>query len=206
MTLANFTELKTEIANFLNRDDLTSIIPTFIRLAEARMNRDFRHWRMEKRVTATLDTQFTSLPSDFIAPIRLTLNTADTKILELAGNNEIGGIRADALNSTGEPSYYAIVDGAIEVYPSPDASYTLELLYYGTIDGLNDSNTTNWVITNYPDLYLYATLLQSAPYLMEDERIGVWASYYSNAVETLNTENDLAKHGGSGRRMKIRSY
>ena len=206
MTLANFTELQTEIANFLNRDDLTTVIPTFIRLAEARMNRDIRHWRMEKRVTATLDTQFTSLPSDFIAPIRLTLNTADTKILELAGNNEIGGFRSETLNSSGEPSYYAIVDGAIEVFPTPSAAYNLELLYYGSIDGLNSSNATNWVITYYPDLYLYSTLLQSAPYLMEDERVGVWASYYASAVETLNNENELAKHGGSGRRMKIRSY
>ena len=36
MSLTNFTELKTEIANFLNRDDLTNVIPTFIRLAEAK--------------------------------------------------------------------------------------------------------------------------------------------------------------------------
>ena len=206
MSLSNFTELKTEIANFLNRDDLTNVIPTFIRLAEAKMNRDIRHWRMETRKTALLDNQFTTLPIDFLSPVRMTLNTAETKVLELAGTNEISKFRAEAGNATGEPAYYAMIDGSIEVFPSPDADYTIEMLYYEAIEGLSNSITTNWILTYYPDVYLYASLLQSAPYLMEDNRIPVWGAYYTSALETLNQENELAKTGGSGRRMKIRSY
>ena len=206
MCLSNFTELKTEIANFLNRDDLTNVIPTFIRLAEAKMNRDIRHWRMETRKTALLDNQFTALPIDFLSPVRMTLNTAETKVLELAGTNEISKLRAEAGNATGEPAYYAMIDGSIEVFPSPDADYTIEMLYYEAIEGLSNSITTNWILTYYPDVYLYASLLQSAPYLMEDNRIPVWGAYYTSALETLNQENELAKTGGSGRRMKIRSY
>ena len=206
MSLSNFTELKTEIANFLNRDDLTNVIPTFIRLAEAKMNRDIRHWRMETRKTALLDNQFTTLPIDFLSPVRMTLNTAETKVLELAGTNEISKLRDRAGNATGEPAYYAMIDGSIEVFPSPDADYTIEMLYYEAIEGLSNSITTNWILTYYPDVYLYASLLQSAPYLMEDNRIPVWGAYYTSALETLNQENELAKTGGSGRRMKIRSY
>ena len=206
MSLSNFTELKTEIANFLNRDDLTNVIPTFIRLAEAKMNRDIRHWRMETRKTALLDNQFTALPIDFLSPVRMTLNTAETKVLELAGTNEISKLRAEAGNATGEPAYYAMIDGSIEVFPSPDADYTIEMLYYEAIEGLSNSITTNWILTYYPDVYLYASLLQSAPYLMEDNRIPVWGAYYTSALDTLNQENELAKTGGSGRRMKIRSY
>jgi len=89
VSISNFTELKSSIADFLNRDDLTNVIPTFIRLAEAKMNRDIRHWRMETRKTALLDNQFTALPIDFLSPVRMTLNTAETKVLELAGTNEI---------------------------------------------------------------------------------------------------------------------
>ena len=206
MTLSNYTELTTEIANFLNRDDLTSVIPTFVRLAEAKMNRDIRHWRMEARKTALLDTQFTALPLDFLSPVRMTLNTAETKVLELAGTNEISKLRAEAGNATGVPAYYAMIDGSVEVFPSPDADYTIEMLYYEAIEGLSNSITTNWILTYYPDVYLYASLLQSAPYLMEDNRIPVWGAYYTSALETLNQENELAKTGGSGRRMKIRSY
>lgn len=206
MSISTYTELQTEIANFLNRDDLTTAIPSFIRLAEAKMNRDIRHWRMEKRATANLDTQYTALPNDFVAPIRFTLNTSTTKVLELAGTNEISKLREDAGNTLGEPSYYALIDGAIEAFPSPDTSYTLEFLYYGSIDALNSGNPTNWVLTNYPDVYLYGTLLHSAPYLMDDARIQVWGAYYASSIESLNQENETAKTGGSGRRMHIRSY
>ena len=79
MALTNYNELKTSIADFLNRDDLTNIIPDFITFAETNINRDIRHWRMEKRANAVLDTQYTALPTDFIEPIRLTINTANTK-------------------------------------------------------------------------------------------------------------------------------
>jgi hypothetical protein len=206
MSISNYTELTAEIANFLNRDDLTTAIPSFIRLAEAKLNRDARHWRMEKRSTAVLDTQYTALPTDFIVPIRLTLATSATKVLELAATNEISKLRSDALNATGEPSYYALIDGALEAFPTPDASYTLELLYYGLLDGLNSGNPTNWVLTYYPDVYLYGALLHSAPYLMDDSRIQVWGAYYASAIESLNHENETAKTGGSGRRMRIRSY
>ena len=92
MSISTFDELKTSVADFLNRDDLTNVIPQFIKLAEARANREIRHWRMEKRATATLDTQFTSLPTDFLEAIRLTLNTPNTKPLEVAGNFEIASI------------------------------------------------------------------------------------------------------------------
>ena len=49
MAITTYAELQSSIADFLDRDDLTSVIPTFISLAEADMNRQIRHWRQEKR-------------------------------------------------------------------------------------------------------------------------------------------------------------
>ena len=47
MSITNYTNLQSTIADYLNRDDLTSVIPVFIQLAEAQMNRDIRHYEME---------------------------------------------------------------------------------------------------------------------------------------------------------------
>ena len=66
MALTTYDELKSSIADFLDRDDLTTVIPDFITLAETKMNREIRHWRMEKRATAVLDTQYSALPNDFL--------------------------------------------------------------------------------------------------------------------------------------------
>ena len=136
MALANYDDLKASIADFLNRDDLTSVIPDFITMAEAGLNRQLRHWRMEDRATAVLDTQYTALPTNFLEPIRMSLSAGNTHTLELVGVQEITDLRANALNTSGRPRYFAILDQSIEVYPAPDSDYTIELVYYETLPSL----------------------------------------------------------------------
>jgi len=205
VSISNFSELKSSVADFLNRDDLTSVIPTFIKLAEADMNRKLRHWRMEKRATANLDTQYTAFPNDFIEGIRLMLTGTNEHRLELISLSELMDKRAND-NTAGTPKFYALVDGSFEVYPTPDQTYTLEMLYYERIDALNDGNTTNWVLAYHPDAYLYGALTHSAPYLGEDARSQVWAQLYQNAISGTNMEDQQAKSSGSGHRMRIRSF
>ena len=90
MAITNYTNLQTAIADFLNRDDLTSVIPTFIQLAEAQFSRELRHWRQQRRVTTTVDQKYENLPSDFIEAVHLYIDTANgEKTLEFASMAEI---------------------------------------------------------------------------------------------------------------------
>jgi len=206
MAITNYTELQSTIADFLNRDDLTAVIPTFISLAEAEFNRRLRHWRMERRSNAVCDTQYSALPSDFLEPIRLQIKDTAPTELSLISMSEMLD-RRDLQNDTaGRPKYYAIVDGTIEVYPTPDAEYTLEMVYYSRIDALSVSNTSNWLLNYHPDAYLYGSLAHSAPYLSEDARIQIWAGLLQSAIDGIMREDEKAKYGGSGHRIKIRSY
>ena len=206
MALTTYSELQDSIADFLNRTDVTSQIKDFIRLAEVGMERDIRHWQMEKRATANLDTQYSLLPNDFREPIRLIIPTSEVHTLEQAGPFEISQRRAEASDTSGRPELYAILDGSIEVFPTPDTTYTLEILYYKNIDALSATTTNNWLLTNYPDAYLYGSLIHSAPFLAEDQRIQPWSALYQRAIDAINAESDRGKTSGSGRRIKIRSY
>ena len=206
MALTTFAELKSSIADFLNRDDLASVIPDFITLAEADMNRTVRHWRQEARTSQTIDAQYEDLPADFLEVVRYYVTSGDTNSLELISQGEMLERRERSLNTTGKPQYYAITAGQAEFYPTPDGSYTAELYYMQRIAALSDSNTSNWVLQYYPDAYLYGALVHSAPYLADDNRTVVWSSLYQNAINAINMESEKAKFGGSGRRMKIRSY
>ena len=96
--------------------------------------------------------------------------------------------------------------GELEVYPTPDGDYTVELYYYSRIPELSDSNTTNWLLEYFPDAYLYGSLVHSAPYLKDDARLTIWAALYQSAIDAINESGDAAKFGGSGRRMKIKAY
>jgi len=206
MPITTYAELKTNIAEFLNRDDVAAISDTFISLAEDDLNLRLRHWRQEKRSTAEIDTQYSAIPADMLEVIRFYITSGDTRPLELISQSEMLDRKFRNLNTSGQPAYYALTAGELEVYPVPDGTYTSELYYYSRIPALSDSNTTNWVLDYYSSAYLYGSLIHSAPYLKDDARIQVWAALYQSAIDAINTESEKAKYGGSGRRMKIRSY
>ena len=206
MAITTYTELKAAVADFLNRDDLTSVIPTFISLAEADMNRTVRHWRMENRASAEVDSQYSAIPADMIEPIRLHLETTNFRPLTATSPIDLQERRSAGLDVAGKPQYYAFTQGEIELYPTPDATYSLEMNYYARIPTLSGAVATNWMLTYFPDAYLYGALAHSAPYLGEDVRTQTWAALYQNAITGIMRESEQAKFGGASRRMKIRAY
>lgn len=205
MAITNYTELKSSIANWLNRDDLTTVIPDFISLAEADMERKIRHWRMEQRSTASLDARYTQVPQGFLEAVRFHLDV-DERPIELLTPLTLQQRRQSNADTKGKPQFYAIIAGQIEIWPTPDATYTGELYYYTRIAPLTDSAPTNWVLQFFPDAYLYGALVHSAPYLVDDQRTGTWAALYQSAIDGINGNNDKAKFGGSGLRMQINTY
>lgn len=203
MALSAYADLQTSIAGFLNRDDLTAAIPDFIALCESNLQRDIKHWRMEKRATATIDARFSAVPSDLIAPIRFQVGTSDLPMQPI-GVQDMHERRASQQDNTGTPAYYALIGTEFEFYPTPTDAVTATLYYRAKIPALSDVNTTNWVLENAPDVYLYGSLVHTAPYLVEDARVGVWGALYGQALAMLNRQGDAGKHGGAGKRKRVR--
>jgi hypothetical protein len=199
MALTNYAELQTAVADFLNRDDLTSIIPTFIKLAEAQISRDLLHWKQQKRVVTTLNEPYENLPNDIIKLHNVVLD--NVKQVKPASDSEIGRLK---LNSEGvaEPKYYTLNSGQIEFIPTPAQDYELTLLYSARISSLSNEIVDNWLLVDYPDIYLYGALLQSAPYLQEDARVPVWAQLYSAAIANANAQSENMQFSGSSLVMR----
>ena len=205
MAITTYTELKAAIANWLNRDDLTAVIPDFIALAEADIDRRVRHWRMEQRSTATLDDRYTQLPQGFLEAVRFHLDT-DERPIELLTPLAMQKRRQENSDAGGKPKYYAIIGGQIEVWPTPDAAYTGELYYYTRTAPLDDNTASNWILDHFPDVYLYGALVHSAPYLVDDQRAATWSALYQSAIDGINSNNEKAKFGGSGLRVQVNTY
>ena len=205
MALTNYTGLKASIADFLNRDDLTSVIPDFVALAEAQINRDIRHWKMEARSSGQQDPadEYMQIPADWVETIRLHLTGTGTSVVNLVSRDAMADKRAAQENAAGTPRMYTHADGQFQLYPTPDATTNFELLYYQKIPSLI-TNTDNWLLLEAPDVYLYGALLHSAPYLAEDQRVALWAQLYSAAVQRLNQVSEDAMFSGSGLTLKVR--
>ena len=201
-----YAELKTAIADYLNRSDLTSTIDTFIDQSEAEMNRKLRHKKMIKRATATCDSQYLATPTDWLEAINVEITSGDFSPLMQMSIESLDVYRKSINNRSGSPVYFAIVDDSIEVCPNPDGDYTLQLTYYASIPALSDSNTTNWVSTYYPDLYLNMTLFQGSMYLIDDDRAKGFKSLSEQIFEEMRMEEQKAAFGKGSLIPRRRTY
>ena len=205
MALNTFTALKASIADFLNRDDLTAVIPDFISLAEAQINRDVRHWKMEARSSGQQSSgdEYMQIPADWVETIRLHLTGSGTSVVNLISRDSMADKRSSAEDVSGTPIFYTHADGQFQLYPTPSTDTDFELLYFQKIPSLI-SNSDNWLLLEAPDVYLYGALLHSAPYLAEDQRVAVWAQMYSASIQRLNEVSEDARFSGSGLKLKVR--
>ena len=194
MTIATYAQLKTAIADFLNRDDLTAVIPTFITLAEASFNRKLRDWRMVKRSTTAFDEPFELLPDGWLETIRLGMPGQGP--LKLVSSQDMMLLKADH-SPPGIPKYFAHTAGQLEFWPEPSADAgTGQMVYYAQIEPLGELIDRNWLLSAAPDLYLYGSLLHSAPYLKDDPRIVVWGGLYRDILNSMMEESKAAQHSG----------
>jgi hypothetical protein len=196
MALTNYTDLKAAVADWLNRADLTSQIPDFITLAEAKFNRSIRTRDMITRQVATTNNEFVPVPTDWLETYQLELppvSAGGTKTpLQYVSPNEAAIFQAESMS--GDTRYYTIIDGLFELVPKPatGATVTLTCVYYAKIPALSASNLTNWLLIKAPDLYLYQALANAAPYLNNDERVPTWLSLVQQGMEDLRLESERA--------------
>jgi len=190
MALSTYSDLKTTIANYLARSDLTSQIPDFITLAENRLRRDLRTRKMLKltSLSLTANDSTVSIPSDFLALRDLYLSTTPATPLQFL--NPSSFVRNARITDTGIPKQYTTLDTEFKFAPIPDSNYSAPLLYYGAPPYLSDSNTSNVFLVNYPDALIYASLGEAEPYLMNDERLATWAALYQRAIDSITTSDD----------------
>jgi hypothetical protein len=193
-TITNYTSLQSTIADYLNRADLTAQIPTFIQLAEADFNTRLRTREMIIRAEAQSSNEYVQLPADWLEAINLhivdgkqplryvTLDEADRIIQEKLYNNVMA---------------YSLMNGALELVSAPGSNIDIEMIYYGKITPLSSNVSTNWLLTKAPDVYLYGSLLHAQPFLMDDQRMPVFAALYNSRIEALNEESMKSTHSGS---------
>ena len=197
MALTNYSDLKTEIANYLGRDDLTSQIPTFIQLAEKRLERDLRIRQMLKVVEATTTPgdSTVGMPEDFLSMKDIHIESDPIRTLKFQSTSNF--YRNARPNDRGVPVDYTLLGSEFKLAPTPDSAYTLRMVYYYKPDILSDSNTSNLFLANCPDLLLYGALAEAEPYLMNDERLATWASLYDRGLASLRASDDDSEYPSS---------
>lgn len=204
MSLTSYTNLQAAVADWLNRTDLTAQIPDFISLCEAEMKRRLR--RTSTRTTLTISSESTTLPSDVAELRTIYLESAspteDTPI-RIGTPEQFAERRARGGAVVGRPSDAMVLGGTLYVAPAPDQAYTARIIYFTSITPLSGSVSTNAVLAEAPDAYLYGTLLQAEPFLEHDERAPLWKAKFDAAIDQLNYVRESEEYHASVRDVRL---
>lgn len=202
MAITTAAELATAAANWLARADLTSRIPEFISLAEAKFNRALRTRDMEtKNATFSITGEYVAVPSGFLEVKSFYLNTSPKRALNYLPDDtqtDYYGV------GTGTPSFFCLVGTNFRFGKVPDATYSSTLVYYTALTTLSGGgSTTNWLITNHPDLYLYGVCLEAQPYLGDDQRLVSWQAGYQQTLASVQAADNRSRWGGNGMAVRV---
>jgi hypothetical protein len=205
MSLSNYSDIKTSVANYLGRSDLTSVIPDFITLAEIRLARQLRLRQMLETATlpTTGGTSTITLPANFLSIRDIYIDQNPRRSLSYLSPSAF--TRDARAAESGLPVFYTQKSEQIEFAPIPDTIYSVKMLYYAKPAVLTDSNTTNVFMTVCPDALLYGALIEAEPYLMNDVRLAVWTQLYSNAVQSLAESDNTSEYAGVPLTMSVTS-
>lgn len=196
-----YNSLRAQIEAYLDRNDADTIaqIPNFISQAEQRICRESKNIGLEVYVTSafTPTTSVYPKPGRWRRNITLNYGTGDPgdenvrNQVQLRSYEFVRNYWPDS-TQTGKPLYYCDYGYTnFLVAPTPDFAYPFEFGYLELPAPLSPMLQTNW-LTNYaPDILLYASLLETAPYLKVDERVAVWEKYYNRALQSLNHQDDM---------------
>ena len=201
MSLSTYSELKTKLGQQIDREDLTDAVLTdFVALAESAMKRDL--FTMGGETVATYTTSAgvnrVPVPDDYQGIRSIHVQGDPTNVLRLVSVDKLNASYAS--DTSGSPIMFAVVSDHFLLSPTPDAEYTLQLTYYG-FDELSDTNTSNWILSKHPDLYLTGALFEAGDYIMDNEKLAKYKARYEAIITDIN-ERDKAERYGSDFRTR----
>lgn len=189
MAITTFTELSTAVGSWMARGDLASSIPDFIMIAEKEMRRRLGSIARDATTNlTTLATGLAALPADYL---RATVVTCNGYPLPAASPEGLAAFRADA----SRPAGYWISGTSLQVWPAQICTVTL--YYRQAFIAISAGNATNWILDQYPDVYLFGALREAAGFTKEADAESKWGARFEKAFQDLLSQEQLAKMSSS---------
>ncbi|WP_444886706.1 phage adaptor protein [Microbulbifer sp. JMSA008] len=192
MAITNYSELKSAIAGWLEREDLALRIPEFVALAERKIFRRFRTPANERTVLEDRRADEGAewlLPTHFLECKRLIVN--GVTLTRITDTDYYG-----RPPQTGQPRFFFRYANRLKVWPAPAEDYRWVLNYWTDME-LTDEYPQNTVLPVATDLYLFGALAEAEPYLMNDSRIAMWKAKFEEGLTELNDMAERAEMAGS---------
>lgn len=184
MAITSYATLASAVAEYNPHSDTGTKVSLWVSLAEARMNREIRVRQQHKQETGSLAGATVTVPYDFLETVDFRLETTGGGYYELERRPLVDLYARRASVLSGLPVMFALDGTLLRVSPSPDSTYAYVWTYVSAIPGL-ESAGVNWLVTDAPDIYLYATLTEGERFLQNPDGFAFWDSQYQRARDSL---------------------
>lgn len=191
----SYATLKTAVADYLARSDLTTFVPNFIQAGEERIYQEVRDRNMETAFSSAIASGVVAVPSGFIEWKHVYVDGSPTQALDMRDPGWI--LREYPTRSSDSKPGYIALDGTNFIFgPYPDSTYTIKGTYYKRLDSLSDSNTDNWLTDTYPSLILAASMADACAFIKDDAKLAYWEAKYSALKNNINMQNRRTNYRG----------
>lgn len=196
MAITTYEELKTAISSWTDDDDAAGFADEYIDLVESRLLLEFRVMDMEANDSITLTSGEGSLPSDFKEVRRVKSDTSPDYPLEYVTPDVLKSMYPTT--TSGYPRHYTIEDDKIIVRPTAS---TVTLYYYQDIPSLSDSQTSNFVLSKVPGVYLHGCEAEHAWKYRKYERGSMADARMRELMELFKTADKAARWPNASARV-----
>ena len=183
MSLADFDALKLSIVDWINRPNLTVVTEDLIRLAEAHFDRELECREMEATVSYSVSSDTQALPADYLAHLSLNV-TGDPRagVIDYTAPDQLDAKRPQ----TGSPCLFTIVGDDMLFWPAPAEATAIKMRYRQRVPALGSGNATNWLLTKYPDAYLFGALAEASDYVADERKLAKYMARRDQAIAMIN--------------------
>ena len=190
--ITNYGTLKTEVASWLNRTDLSdATLATFVQLAEGDIRNDVRIRANETAYAGTVGALNWALPSDLLEVRGIWIN--EEAFIYVSPEEYARRLDMEV------EGYYTIVGDQIYVTSGVGDAY--ELLYYPSFAAFSVDADTNSLLEKAPNVYLWAACKHGCTFTRDDAGFMLFDNRYQTAVGALNA---IEKRGELGNSMVVR--
>lgn len=198
----DYNSLRTQIIAYTQRNEpvFVSAVPALIEQAMSRIYSEAKTIGFQKTLEAQMiiNQPVIDKPVDFKAPVSLYYTNTDSQsVFLLPRSYEFCTLYWPDVNLIDEPMFYSTDldvpqnnagNSRIYIAPTPDMAYPYKLTYLSFPPVFNAGNSQNFLTDRYPNLLLYACLVEAIPFLKSDERVPMFESLYSKALDAVNKD------------------
>lgn len=182
MALSTYSDLKSAVSSWMARSDLGGSAADFIVLGEAGLNRELNPVEIDATLTGTAGSRMIDISGQsMVEPLALFLAEDGEDEFELT-RKQAGTF--PLIDSSGKPSIWSINGTNIQFDRELDAAYPFRFRFRQKF-ALSDAATTNWLLTNHPDLYLAATLVWGGVFTQDDPTAARWVTLLKTALASV---------------------